>query len=111
VPEGIDLVRLPPYSPELQPAERLWPVLNEAVANQTLPKLDALETVLVERCRTLRLDQTCYQWWPFGAPLVPLKIITRIWHQPDQSDCERPQATHPRIFFYGGEIWPSRCVR
>ncbi|NEN97239.1 MAG: hypothetical protein F6K50_17420, partial [Moorea sp. SIO3I7] len=27
VPEGIHLFPLPPYSPELQPAERLWPVV------------------------------------------------------------------------------------
>ena len=35
VPVGIDLVFLPPKSPELQPAERLWPLTNEAVANRS----------------------------------------------------------------------------
>lgn len=76
VPDGIDLVRLPPYSPELPPAEGLWPLLNEAVANQTFPDLDALESVLVKRCRTLRTDRTAirdltwYHWWPTDAPLV-----------------------------------------
>lgn len=76
VPDGIDLVRFPPYSPELQPAERLWPLVNEAVANQTFADLDALEDGLVDRCRTLRADQTtirdltCYHWWPSDAPLV-----------------------------------------
>src|SRR3954454_214427 len=29
VPDGIRPVYLPPYSPELQPAEHLWPVLDE----------------------------------------------------------------------------------
>jgi hypothetical protein len=33
LPEGIDLIYLPAYSPELQPAERLWPLTNEVVAN------------------------------------------------------------------------------
>ena len=33
-PEGLRLVYLPPYSPELQPAEHLWPVLDEPLANQ-----------------------------------------------------------------------------
>ena len=28
VPEGIHLFPLPPYSPELQPAERLWPLYH-----------------------------------------------------------------------------------
>jgi hypothetical protein len=34
VPEGVRLVFLPPYSPELQPVERVWPLVNEAVANR-----------------------------------------------------------------------------
>ncbi|MDJ0676139.1 MAG: hypothetical protein QNJ36_12270 [Calothrix sp. MO_167.B42] len=28
LPSGIDLIYLPAYSPELQPAERLWPLTN-----------------------------------------------------------------------------------
>ena len=32
IPEGIHLEFLPPYSPELQPAERLWPLTNEPIA-------------------------------------------------------------------------------
>ena len=35
VPEGLRLVYLPPYSPELQPAEHLWPILDEPLANRT----------------------------------------------------------------------------
>ena len=34
VPEGIHLEFLPTGSPELQPAERLWPLTNEAIANR-----------------------------------------------------------------------------
>lgn len=76
LPEGIDLVSLPPYSPELQPAERLWPLVNEAVANRRFADLDDLEAVLVERCRTVRADHTtirdltCYHWWPSDVPLA-----------------------------------------
>jgi len=56
VPTGIDLVRLPRLSPELQPAERLWPLLDEPV--------------LIGRCQTLRADpatiqaHTQFHWWP-----------------------------------------------
>ncbi len=32
VPHGIELMFLPPYSPELQPAEPLWPLTDEALA-------------------------------------------------------------------------------
>jgi transposase len=30
----IRLEFLPPYSPELQPAEHLWPLINEPLANR-----------------------------------------------------------------------------
>ena len=51
VPEGIELFYLPPYSPELQPAERLWPLLKEVIANRVLKTLCELEEVIVNRCR------------------------------------------------------------
>lgn len=54
--EGFALVTLPPLSPELQPVERLWPLLDESVANRTFADLAGLEAVLVERCQTLRAD-------------------------------------------------------
>jgi len=73
VPDGIVLVPLPPYTPELQPAERLWPLLNEAVANEPIVSLDALEHDLSARCRAL-LDRrqqikalTDFHWWPQAA--------------------------------------------
>jgi transposase len=70
VPEGIHLVFLPAYSPELQPAERLWPLVDEPIANRAFTALDTLETVLVERCRTLEAEprrlkaHTHFHWWP-----------------------------------------------
>jgi len=42
VPEGIHLEFMPSHSPELQPAE-LWPLTNEAVANQLFQTLDDLK--------------------------------------------------------------------
>ncbi len=53
VPEGIHLEFLPARSPELQPAERLWPLANEAVANRLFEELDGLEEALVKRCVAL----------------------------------------------------------
>ena len=34
VPPGIEIVYLPPKTPQLQPSERIWPLLREAVANR-----------------------------------------------------------------------------
>lgn len=70
VPEGIHLVPLPPYSPELQPAERLWPLVNEPLANQAFKTLSSAEELVYQRCRRLLSQQelirglTFYHWWP-----------------------------------------------
>jgi hypothetical protein len=70
LPEGLHLVFLPPYSPEVQPAERLWPLSNEPLANRVFTSLDELEEVQAERCRWLQVHPevvhayTCFGWWP-----------------------------------------------
>ncbi len=73
VPEGMHLEFLPPRSPELQPAERLWPLSNEGVANHHFEDMDDLEETLVQR-RVALSDQpeiirSCarYHWWPEAA--------------------------------------------
>jgi transposase len=53
IPEGIHQIQLPAYSPELQPAERLWPLVREALANRDIDTLDELEELLIQRCRYL----------------------------------------------------------
>lgn len=70
VPTGIELIYLPAATPELQPAERLWPLLREAVANRTFATLDTLQDALIDRCLGLA-DQpamiqtyTRYHWFP-----------------------------------------------
>ena len=51
MPEGISVVFLPPYSPELQPAERLWPLVDEAVVNRHFATLDALDAAVAQQQR------------------------------------------------------------
>lgn len=69
-PAGIDLAVLPAASPELQPAERLWGLVDEPVANRTVADLDELEATLVRRCRELEQQRpqiktrTRSHWWP-----------------------------------------------
>ncbi len=73
VPAGVRPEFLAPYSPELQPAEQLWPLTNEAVANQHFASLAALDAALAARCLAL-CDQpeaiktaTRFHWWPEAA--------------------------------------------
>lgn len=71
VPEGIEREHLPPYSPELQPAERLWTLVDEPLVNEHFESLEKIEEVLVARCNTLMEMQediknlTNYHWLDF----------------------------------------------
>ena len=70
VPEGLHLELLPPYAPELQPAERLWTLTDEAVVNRHFATLEALQAAQAQHC--LRLSeqrgrvqaQKQFHWWP-----------------------------------------------
>ena len=70
VPEHVHVRFLPPYSPELQPAEHLWPLTNPCLVNRQFATLDELEDVQFARCaalqrrRDLIRSTTCFQWWP-----------------------------------------------
>src|SRR6185369_1928511 len=74
VPKGIELAFLPAYTPELQPAEHLWPLAKEAVANKHFATLEDLDAALSERCRTLAdmpeviKAGTHFAWWPAVTP-------------------------------------------
>lgn len=69
VPEGLHIILLPSHSPELQPAERLWTLLDEPIANRSFETLDDLEEVLFRRCQSLLQQQdlirglTGFHWW------------------------------------------------
>ena len=70
VPDGIKMVYLPPYSPELQPAETLWTLVDEPIVNTFVPNLTKLIDTITERCSNLTKRQpeissrTNFAWWP-----------------------------------------------
>jgi len=72
-PLGIETIRLPAYSPELQPAERLWRLTDATVANRWFASLDDLWNALYEQCAWLETQadtltqQTLFHWWPLYA--------------------------------------------
>jgi transposase len=62
IPEGIHIVTLPPYSPELNPIEKLWDLIQDHTANKLWPTIERLDTVV-----GLHLKD----WWE-----EPLKVIS-----------------------------------
>ncbi|NEP85696.1 MAG: hypothetical protein F6K18_02020 [Okeania sp. SIO2C2] len=75
IPEGLNLIYLPAKSPERQPAERLWPLTNEVVANSSPLSLDELEELLVFRCQQLMIS--C----PVASVLYSKGREHRSWEQ------------------------------
>ena len=69
-PKELHPLVLPAYSPELQPAEKLGPLVREATANRFIKTLDEVEQILVDRCRHLITEpetiaaHTRFGWWP-----------------------------------------------
>jgi len=70
VPEGICLVYLPPYTPELQPVETLWVHLDEPIVNKHFDSLTELDAVVARQYVRLTADrdrvrgQAGCHWWP-----------------------------------------------
>jgi transposase len=70
VPDHVHLLFLPPYSPELQPAEHLWPLTNSVLVNRHFATIEELEGVQFARCAELQRhpdrirSTTLSHWWP-----------------------------------------------
>ena len=64
------LLFLLPYSPELQPAEHLWPLTNMVLTNRHFASIDDLEDTQAERRAVLQArpdrirSTTQFRWWP-----------------------------------------------
>jgi transposase len=70
VPDHLHLLFLPSYSPELQPAEHLWPLTNTVLVNHHFASIEELEDAQAARCVALQArpalirSTTCFRWWP-----------------------------------------------
>ena len=69
VPEGLRLVYLPPYTPELQPAEHLWRLVDEPIVNRHFGHLAEIQDRIEQRCHDLEAQpdilcaNTFFRWW------------------------------------------------
>jgi hypothetical protein len=72
VPPNVVLHFLPPCTPELQPAEPLWPLLREAVANRSLGRIGYLRALLRARLAYLTCRPAVVQ------PVVGFRWAVRL---------------------------------
>lgn len=62
IPENIILIFLPPYSPELNPAENMWARFKRNFTNRLFKTLDELEVYMCDEVNKLTqtmVKQTC----------------------------------------------------
>jgi len=51
IPDNIKLIRIPPYTPELNPCEKVWQYLKERFKNQTFRNIENLKDWLHQTVR------------------------------------------------------------
>ena len=61
VPGNVRLYPLPPCTPELQPAEHLWPLVREALANLDFDHLVGLAAELAAAATGWRTTRTSFK--------------------------------------------------
>jgi hypothetical protein len=75
-PEGIVPLPLPPYSPELNPAEQFFRHLRQRLANEVFATMEALKDALTRELQRLWehpkvvTRMTNYPWWRDGSKAI-----------------------------------------
>ncbi len=57
IPDGVHTIRLPPYSPELNPIEKLWDLIQDHTANKLWPNIERLDQGVAAHLQDWWLDQ------------------------------------------------------
>lgn len=76
-PEGVVPIRLPAYSPELNPAEQLFRMLRKPLSNRVFEDLGELEEALREALQNyweqpdVLIRLTDYPWWHDASLRLP----------------------------------------
>ena len=79
VPEGIRLITLPPYTPELQPAETLWVHVDEPIVNKHFDTLAELDAAVAASASPSPPTETASEARPAstGGPTCRPELISR----------------------------------
>jgi transposase len=72
IPNNIYLLFLPPYSPELNPAERMWAVIKRNFTNQLFKSLDAISAfieITIKAIDPIQIVKTCNYEYAFVSEI------------------------------------------
>ena len=66
---------LPPYSPELNPIEKLWDCIQDYTANKLWPSIERLDQVFALLLK---------DWWE--DPIKVIRLVGKNWHRASAND-------------------------
>lgn len=72
IPSNIYLIFLPPYSPELNPAEKMWAAIKRNFTNQFFDSLDEISLFIgksIKQITPLQIINTCNYKYAFVADI------------------------------------------
>jgi hypothetical protein len=83
VPPPVHILSLPPYSPELNPVERLGDLMKDRTGNTLYPTLDAIEAAISAELRPIwteaaRVRQLIGDGWLLASAHVSGKLISPV---------------------------------
>lgn len=85
IPANICLVFLPPYSPELNPAEKMWAILKRNLTNQFFKTLEDVGDFIANSTKTLSAEQIIkicnyeYVFCSLDYLIIQIDIILHIF--------------------------------
>jgi len=75
IPDNIVLVFLPPYSPELNPAEKVWWVLKREINLQVFKTMNELQMYLDKVIKKTIIEENIIQLTSYQRPLHGTLLI------------------------------------
>jgi transposase len=72
IPSNIYLIFLPPYSPELNPAEKMWSIIKRNFTNQLFKDLEQIGKFISDTIKTLtpkQIIKTCNYEYAFVSEI------------------------------------------
>jgi transposase len=97
LPERIHLLPLPPYSPELNPTEKLWDIIKDHISNRVFETLDDIEAVMGNALRP---------YWSSTAPV--LSLVGDGWLHTQANATQPPFVPNSCAEWYNAANHPPR---
>jgi hypothetical protein len=75
IPENVALIFLPPYSPELNPAEKMWQIMKKEFTGEFFKNLDELSAFIAKQVKSLTnksVIKTCAYRYVFSGINWPI---------------------------------------